>query len=60
MLQTQAMSVFSLKDDDKIISICSFAADQQLDGEDVRAGQRVAVQEDGESEEQRARSSVTM
>ena len=38
----------------------SLAADQQLDGEDVRAGQRVAVQEDGESEEQRARSSVTM
>ena len=29
-----------------------FAADQQLDGEDSRVGERVAVQEDGGSKEQ--------
>ena len=37
-----------------------FAADQQLDGEDSRVGERVAVQEDGGSKEQRARSSIPM
>ena len=37
-----------------------FAADQQLDGEDSGVGECVAVQEDGGSKEQRARSSIPM